>query len=165
MRVFGSFQDISDKKSRILELEQERKRLKEAQEIGGIGDWDYHLETGEIFWSDQIYNIYGRDPDTHTPSYKELLEYYTDNGAKLDDEIERVIQHGGKYELDLEIMTGNGTKKYVYHEGYTEKNEKGNIIKLHGIVQNITQRKQKELEIIRRENQLRSVTNNVDAVV
>ena len=165
VRVFGSFQDISDKKSRIFELEQERKRLQEAQEIGDIGDWDYDLETGDIFWSDQIYNIYGRNPDAAPPSYKELLEYYTDNGTQLHEEIGRVTQHGGKYELDLEIKTGNGTKKYVYHEGYAEKDEKGNIIKVHGIVQNITQRKQKELEIIRRENQLRSVTNNVDAVV
>ncbi len=164
-QVVSVVRDITEQKQYTNRLKNERNRLKEAQRVGKIGDWDYDVESGEIFWSEQIYKIYGRDTKKGPPTYEELLGYYVDNGEFLDKNIQKSISQGEGYEFDLEILTEKGERKYIYHQGKTDLDEESNTVKLHGIVQDITERKEKELEVLRREQLLSAITNNVDAVV
>jgi len=164
-QVIGAMQDITERKNYIKRLKQERERLQEAQQIGKIGDWDFSVNTGAIFWSDQMYDIYGRNLALPPPTYEELREYYPTDFEYHDKIVSEAIENAGDYEFDLKIRTDNGIEKYVHAEGYTEVDDQGQVIKLHGIVQDITDRKKRELEIAAREKQIRAVIDNIEGTL
>ena len=59
-----------------LELEEARRstqRLIEAQRISGVGSYDFEIATNTNVWSDQLYRIYGREPQSFNASYEVFL--------------------------------------------------------------------------------------------
>ena len=51
-------------------LEESKKRLKKAQEIGHVGSWEYDVHTRNLFWSDEVYRICGFEPLEVEPSFE-----------------------------------------------------------------------------------------------
>jgi len=45
-------------------LRQSEARLVRAQKIAGMGSWEWNIQTGEIYWSDELFHIFGVDPVT-----------------------------------------------------------------------------------------------------
>lgn len=164
-KYFSIQTDITKQKLYVSYLTEQQERLKEAQMLGKIGDWDYDFETGMITWSDQIFKIFDRDPELGPPAYDELLGYYVDNGESLHKSVEKALKEGDGYEFDLQIVTNKGIKKHIYHQGYVETDENGKSINLHGIVQDVTERKEKELEVLNKQKELQSITDNIDALI
>ena len=83
-------------KERTAELEKAYKSLKEsekglaeAQKMAHIGNWDWNLVTGEVYWSDEMYRIFGLNPQEFGATYDEFLNYvhpedrdYVNNAVK-----------------------------------------------------------------------------------
>ena len=70
-------------------LKESEKGLAEAQKMAHIGNWDWNLVTDEVYWSDEIYRIFGRNPQESGATYDEFLNYihpddrdYVDNAVK-----------------------------------------------------------------------------------
>ena len=51
-------------------LKESEERLAEAQKMAHIGNWDWDLVTGEVYWSDELYRIFGRNPQEPGASYE-----------------------------------------------------------------------------------------------
>src|SRR5207244_7028545 len=49
-------------------------QLSEAQEVAGLGSWEWDLATGRLTWSDELYRLFGVDPKTFTPTPESILE-------------------------------------------------------------------------------------------
>ena len=56
-------------------LKESEKSLSEAQKIAHIGNWDWNLVTGKIWWSNELYRIFGLNPQELPPAYSEFLNY------------------------------------------------------------------------------------------
>ena len=83
-------------KERTAELEEAYKSLKEsekglaeAQKMAHIGNWDWNLITNELYLSDEIYRIFGLNPQEFSATYDAFLSYvhpddrdYVDNAVK-----------------------------------------------------------------------------------
>jgi len=48
-----------------LSLRQSESRLMRAQKIAGMGSWEWNIQTGEIYWSDELFRIFGLNPADH----------------------------------------------------------------------------------------------------
>ena len=71
-------------------LKESEKGLAEAQKMAHIGNWDWDLVTGEVYWSDEMYRIYGRNPQESGATYDELLNYiHPDDREYVDNAIKR----------------------------------------------------------------------------
>jgi PAS domain S-box-containing protein len=165
VRFISIQRDITERKNFLERLQNKRKRLLEVQDIAKIGDWDWNVTTGKIDWSKAAYDVYGRDPELPPPNFQELSAYYPKNWDFLHSLIRKAIDEKSSYDLDLEIRAEDGTKKYVRHIGFAESDADGKVTNLHGIAQDITERKQREVEIARSERQLRTVTDNIEALI
>lgn len=165
VKYFSIHKNINERKDYLARLKNKQERLEEAQRLGKIGDWDYDVQTGEIIWSDEIFSIYERDPELGPPGYKELYNYYPVDGDKHAEAVRKAVNGIEDYNLDLRIRTGKGKEKFVHHRGFSRKDDTGKVISLHGVVQDITDRKEKELEIITKQNQLKAVSDNVEALL
>ena len=58
-------------------LKENEKGLAEAQKMAHIGNWEWDIVTDEIYWSDEMYRIFGRNPQELAPPYNDIFKLYT----------------------------------------------------------------------------------------
>jgi PAS domain S-box-containing protein len=141
-------ENIHKRKQSEAELLETAATLKEAQRLAGIGNWRWDVKNDVHIWSDEIYLIYGRDPSLPPAVYPEVQQYFTpESWTNLSALEAKALTAGTSYECDAEVVRPDGTHRWITARGAATKNESGNIIKLHGTVQDISQRKHAEEEI------------------
>lgn len=142
--------DIHHRKEAEAALKAREAMLKEAQHLAGVGNWAWDIGTGVHAWSDEIYHIYGRDPALPPAVYPEVRAYFTpESWVRLAAAVETSLAQGTPYECDAEVVRADGAHCWIVARGEAVRDGDGNIVNLHGTVQDITERKQAEEEIRR----------------
>ncbi|HEX5808276.1 MAG TPA: PAS domain S-box protein, partial [Anaerolineales bacterium] len=139
--------------------------LKRAQEIAHLGSWELDLEANMLSWSDEVYRIFGLQPQEFTASYEIFLEIvHPEDRAAVDEAYSSSIRDGkAGYEIEHRIIRRNSGEVRIVHEKCEHlRNETGQIIRSGGMVHDITERKQAE-EQLRYQATLLSNVN--DAIV
>ncbi|MDQ3393310.1 MAG: response regulator [Bacteroidota bacterium] len=136
------------KEATELALKISEGRLSEAQKIARIGNWEFNYKTQELYWSEQMYQIYGVHPKIFKPTSENNLSlYHPEDKERLKNEINRAIK-GEHINHDLRILIPDGTLKYVNFQGFFQFDAEGNHEKFYGTVQDINLRKLVEQELI-----------------
>ncbi|WP_051651150.1 PAS domain S-box protein [Brevundimonas bacteroides] len=120
-----------------------------AEEMAGLGRWRFDLVTRKVDWSDAVYRIHGRDPETFDPSYADVLsDYHPEDRENLAAHVERAITTGEGYDLELRLVSATRGERRVITRAGTEIGEHGRPIALFGVFQDITDivRTQERLE-------------------
>lgn len=163
--ILGVAHEITEIKSKEEALQKSQSQLKEAQRIAHIGNWDFDVNTGEIQWSDELYQVWGRDPG-HTPTFEEVIQQiYLEDRLMFLEAVEKAMTDGIPYEFDHRIYRLNGEIRYINAKGEAVKNEAGQVIKLFGTSMDITDRKQVEIALREREQFLRTIYEGIEAAV
>jgi len=128
------------------ELYRQEFLFERVQETADIGIWEYAPESGELRWSDGIRRIHGVDAD-YVPSLEDGIEFYhPEDRATIQSAVERAIEMGEPYDLDLRIVRRNGEVRDVRAQGKgVEKPQQDGTV-LRGVLQDITERKENERE-------------------
>ncbi|MDB6066045.1 MAG: domain S-box [Pedosphaera sp.] len=144
-------QQISEREQAEEYLRQSRQELSEAQRLAGVGSWVWEPEPDVVTWSKALYRIFGRDPTLSAPSYREHQSLFTPESWEcLRTAMERALQMGTPYKLDLEIIRADGQPAWTTARGEAQRDANGSIVKLRGTVHDITERKRAEEELRRK---------------
>ncbi len=144
-RMTGILRDITTAKLAMEALRQRETELTEAQRLAKVGSWRWDPETDTVSWSHQLYQIAGRNPSLPAVSYKEHPQIYTaESWERLRRAVEEALRTGTPYELDVEMIRADGSKRWLIARGEARRNNQGRIVQLAGTVQDITERKQAE---------------------
>ena len=121
-------------------------RLLEAQATAKIGSWDWNVETGELFWTDELYRIYGLDPQEGKISY-ELWQslMHPEDAQYVNRIVGESLGSGQPFEFDHRIIRPDGTVIWLNGRGKASRNEAGNVIRMNGTALDITERKNAEM--------------------
>jgi PAS domain S-box-containing protein len=143
------------------------QNLKAAQKIARLGYWDLDLANNTLFWTDEVYNIWGTSPyyfKLSIDSFRATI--HPDDLEKFDCHQQKALNGESDLEVEHRIMLPDGSVRYVYERGTVTKDKNGNAIRLEGTVQDITERKKTE-EIIRAsEEKSRLIMNAaLDAII
>ncbi len=124
-------------------------RLGEAQHIARIGNWEIDLVDKKLYWSDEVYRIFNVDKYTYKNSFPNFIKrIYKDDREKVKNAINDGFE-GKKFNTDFRFTLPNGVIKYANSQGYPVMDGDKNGIKLIGIVQDISDRKTFEEELIK----------------
>ena len=128
-------------------LHQSEVNLREAQRMGKMGHWAYDLETQRLTWSDQVFEIFGRDPSLGPPDFEESLSnYYPEHSKQLQERSLRALQTGEGFEMDYKVRLSAERTAYHFSTFHPIKDPAGRITRFMGTIQDITERKQAEAE-------------------
>jgi PAS domain S-box-containing protein len=120
-----------------------REQLAEAQQIARIGSWDWDLATNDIVWSDEMYRIYGLDPDTFKPNYDSLSQFSPDGREGTRASVQAAIEHDTPLDAEQRIIRPDGKEVFIYARGKVLR-KNGKAVRLIGTAQDITERKKQE---------------------
>jgi len=132
---------LSRRERREAELARANERLQEAQRIGQIGDWEYDLGTGAVYWSPQLCAQFERTPEQGSPSFEEFQAYLNEEGrAAIDRAHSEAIRTGESQEIEYEVRLPSGVESR--HQGVVipSFDGAGRVVRLHGTDQNVTAR-------------------------
>jgi len=159
---FAYAQDITELVRSEEELRLAIQRLKEAQRVGGLGDWAWHIASDTVTWSENLYHIMGLDPEQPPPPYQgQLALYHPEDAARLDQAVRRIMADATPYELEMRHPLPDGSTRHLLTRGVADTDDQGAVTDLHGSVLDITSRKQAE-ETLRLHSQ---ALNNISDLV
>ena len=132
-QLYANLQDLSEREF----------ILNQSQRIAKIGSWEYRIENASIFWSDEMYNIFGLDNnfDLKTENLSQIL--WGDESTVLINANINLLRTGQPYDLTLRSKTPLGYTKWVRIYGFPI-NENGHAIGVRGVCHDITLYKEGE---------------------
>jgi PAS domain S-box-containing protein len=140
--------DITERKLFEKSLIKSQNRLKQAQEIAHVGNWDLDFKTKSARWSDEAYRIYGITPSNFDHTFESWLSFIHPEDF---EDVKAKIDHGAQtltdYSMYHRIIRPDGSIRYLYSETHFEFNNNGVPIGVHGISQDITDRRTNEIKL------------------
>jgi len=132
--------------------------FQQIESIAQIGYWEADLITGQLYWSDGVFQMLGYKPNSFTLNFDKLLDViHPDDRAKLLSYRQEVLKNGGAYNIQKRFITANGSIMHVLSKAEVIYNKKKQAIKLIGVYQDITDTVTANLKL----NEERSLTQEL----
>ncbi|HKL87727.1 MAG TPA: PAS domain S-box protein, partial [Salinibacter sp.] len=144
--------DVTEKKERENEIRRHRNLLDQTQRLAGA--WEIDLRTEAVTWSDTVYEIHEVPAGTKI-SLADALDFYSPEArAKLEAALHRCIEEQAIHDLDLRLITTEGNERWVRTVGAPVEQEDGEVVKIAGAFQDITDRKEAQKALRRNQERL-----------
>ncbi|HYO21593.1 MAG TPA: PAS domain-containing protein, partial [Flavisolibacter sp.] len=123
------------------QVEEEHRRLKEAQAIGRLGSFEWTVGEPVTHWSDELYYINGLEPRSEVITLEKVDQFiHPDDFEEVQALKEKSFLQAGDYSLVHRIVRRDGEVRWVNHMWESIADATGKIIKVVGVVQDITER-------------------------
>ena len=144
--------DITKLKTIEDQLRRSRDNLNRAQRRAKIGSFERDLRTGDVFWSDEAYRIFGRDPSTPPPTREELLAIIQpEDRDSFEASLAASARGFPTPSVQFRIRCPDGSLKWIYVEVELTLDVDGNAVRRVGTIRDVTEKRaaeerQRELE-------------------
>lgn len=153
--------DITTEKNSKGELEKLKARLQEAQEFAHVGYWEYDAIIESNYWSDEMYCILGYEPQEFMPTFNSFTKMVHSEDLPLISNAMKEPTYSKTSEFNYRIIKKDGSIIWLYEKVKFERDSAGNLSRMYGIVQEITERKISEDKLRESEQRYKGLTENV----
>lgn len=120
-------------------IRQSEEQLRRAQQVGRIGSWEWDIAADRIDWSDELYRIYGVEPQSFEATFEAFLErVHADERATVQRMVEEALQDQSGFRFFHRIVRPDGAVRWLYGQGAVES-EGGQPVRMHGTAQDVTE--------------------------
>ncbi|HEY9197754.1 MAG TPA: EAL domain-containing protein [Gammaproteobacteria bacterium] len=167
--LFGSLLVLMRKNRQILRgsaalteqarhLIEVRESLTRAQHIAGMGNWDWHIDTDQHYWSDECCRVFGIDAASARPSYAAFLAcVHPEDRARIGHAVREALENRTDYDVVHRIVRPDGEERIVRENAEIVRDAQGNATRMIGTVLDITQQARAEQALRDNEAMLRTV--------
>ncbi|EGW22869.1 PAS domain S-box protein [Methylobacter tundripaludum] len=154
--------DISERKQMEDALRKNRQILTEAQRIAHVGSWEMDHVDNVLSWSDEIFRIFEVDPEQFGATYEAFLNaVHPYDRAAVERAYTESLKSREPYEIEHRLLMADGRVKYVLERCETAYADDGKPLNSLGTVQDITERKRMEAELISQTDFQQTILNAV----
>lgn len=146
--------EIAERKKVEDELKVANGQLNIAQEIGGIGHWEWDVAANNVSWSHQMYRMFEL-PENEPLTYESYLQrVHPDDKDYVAQTVERALANKRYSDFTHRIRTTKGTEKVVQARGEVVLDEDGRVKKMIGTAQDVTEQQKSQQQLIERTQDL-----------
>lgn len=121
-------------------LSQSEKRFMEAQEMAHFGNWEMDIVTNEMKWSEEVFRIFGYNPNSFKPTLSDYVSYvHPEDKVLVDDTFSSVMKDGQLKKIEYRVVIGGTKIKYLVNQIKIQYDEETEKILLVGALQDITE--------------------------
>lgn len=136
--------------------------LNQAEKITALGHWQWEVGSNQVFWSDNLYAIYGLEKQK-TISYDRFMELiYPPDRKMVQAYIESFLEKRQFREFHHRILTPDGALKVLHARGEVQTDREGNPVRMFGTSQDVTERRSMEQELMRKSEALQSKNEELE---
>lgn len=141
--VVGS--DITEIKHKEEALRKKKMLLKIAQKLAHLGTWTRDMQTDQLEWSEETCDIFGVPVDT-VPTFFDFARFvHPDDEPLIREGVARGLARKQQISIQYRITRSDGALRYLAERFNPVYDQDGNLLKLEGCVQDITEMKQAEV--------------------
>ena len=132
-------------------LEQLRMRdrqFAEAQALAHIGSWEWDIETDTVTWSDELFRLYGLEPQSIQVDYAEFLSRVHEADRELvRASVGRAHTEGSAFSHDHRVVWPDGSIHWLHGQGRVIRDVEGRPVTMAGTSQDISRRREHEVAL------------------
>jgi PAS domain S-box-containing protein len=162
--ILAVIEDVTERRRAEAALRAHEALLEETGRIAKIGGWSFDTATGQGDWSPEVARIHGLDPEAPTNRDVGLEFYRGDSRKRIEEAIAAAIERAEPYDLELELVTRDGERKWVRTIGHPVV-EDGRVVRLRGSFQDITAIRRAHLALRENELRFRTLIENVSDLI
>lgn len=150
--------DVTETRHNEEMLKKSEVRLKEAQRIAKVGSWELDILNNELFWTDEIFNIFEIDQSEFEASYDAFINgIHPDDRKMVNQAYTESLNNRTPYEIVHRLKMTDGRVKYVRETCESFFDDDGKPLRSVGTVQDITELHNAEEELIKYRDHLEEV--------
>jgi PAS domain S-box-containing protein len=158
--------DITQKSIYHQKLLTVNDQLETAQQIAKLGYWSHDLRTDVLFWSKEVYMIFGVEDQSLGLSSSTFFHHiHTDDKNEFRKQQDLVLNGVAPLQYEYRIVLPNGEIKYVIQKGAVIYDDAKNPLRIEGTIQDITEAKKAELALKVKEEQLNLIYNSTAGII
>lgn len=147
-------------------IEYQNQLLEETQQIAHLGTWELDTLNNKLYWSDEIYRIFGQHPKQFAATYEAFLNFiHPEDRNKVNEAYLNSLQTGMPYQIEHRILRDNGEIRFVFEECHHILNEKNEVVRSIGSVLDITDRVLYEHQVEKLKEQYKSLIEHIPDII
>jgi PAS domain S-box-containing protein len=136
----------------VSDLRENERRLRESEERYSLvatasndGIFDWNVRTGELYWNDRLYEIFGLSPAEVVPTFELLQELlHPEDRQGFHDALTAHLERGEEYVMEYRLRRPSGEYRTCFVRGEAQRDEQGDPVRMTGVVRDRTERKRIE---------------------
>lgn len=138
------YQDLSETlEDEVLKQTADLRKInelyEESQAITHLGHWEWDMVTNGLVWNDEIYRIFGLEPQSVIATYNTFIGYvHPDDRSLVEKSVQDAIELDVKYDITHKIQLLDNSVKYVRERAQVYRDDNNKPIRMVGTVQDVT---------------------------
>jgi PAS domain S-box-containing protein len=157
--ILGTFWEVTELVQVKEALRESEHLLIEAQRIGKIGSWEWDPAENKVVWSAEMYEIFGIAPGTALTTEVGIQAFHPEDRAMVAEATRKTLAELKPQLIECRVLKPDGSIGYVQGRGEIVLDANGQILKMIGIYQDITERRQAEEALRQSEERFRATIN------
>ena len=154
----GMVEDITERIQGDDALRRSEQIMAKAESVMHVGSMHWDLVTNRQTWSDEVFRIIGDQPQSYVPGEQNFANaLHPDDKKRVLEELASAIQEHRPYNTECRVIRADGMVRHISAQGETTWDDKGRPLLMFGTVQDITEKKQAELELRESEQRFRDL--------
>jgi len=142
LRLLGTVQDITERKSAEQAVQQSEERLRLAQKVGRAGTWESDIRRGHITTSPELQELFGLPPQPangHPELWRRMI--HAEDLARVDEALNRAIAEKTEFRAEFRVTRPDGMERWVETTAQLFYDDDGKLVRIIGVSTDITGRK------------------------
>ena len=143
--LLGTAEDITEQRATAQAVEDSEKRLRLAIEATELGTWEWNLDTGEVYWNEQHFRLFGMEPQAQPLTAQVFMDHvHPDERERVSQLLQTAITERSVYEAEFCALREDGTTRWMSGYGRIVEEVNGQPRRMSGVMFDVNERRRAE---------------------